>query len=140
MPQRRKPPKTWVYSPPKPPKAKPPEATKIAVETRANALIESVLKPAHVKPPPAEPQFNYIVDIYGKWYRSYFYFCARYASPGPYAISPFFETRFARMEYVGPDRFTLSFMRYTGQWIELLHDQSLDDCLTAIESDAWFHP
>jgi hypothetical protein len=72
MPQRRKPPKTWVYSPPKPPKAKPPEATKIAVETKASALIESVLKPAHVEPPPAESQFNYIVDIYGKWYRSYF--------------------------------------------------------------------
>lgn len=30
------------------------------------------------------------VDIYAKWYRRYFYFCAKYCSPAPNALSPFF--------------------------------------------------
>lgn len=137
---RRLPPKTWVYSPPKPAKPKVPDDVKTAVQAKANVLIETRLKPAFIEPPPAEPRFNYIVDLFTKWYRGYFYFCATYASPGPYAISPSFETKFARLEYLGPDRFNLSFMRHTGEWVELYQAIPLDECLTAIQEDGWFHP
>lgn len=45
------------------------------------------------------------------------------------------------MKYVGRQQFNLAFMRYTGQWIEELHNGlSLDECLEAIRTDAWFHP
>ena len=108
-----------------------PEALKREVETKANALVESVLKPRHVKEPEPDPQFNYIVDIYTKWYRSYFYFCSRYACPGPYALSPFFEDKFARMEYIGSGRFNVAFMRHTGQWVEIFTDLTLDECLAS---------
>jgi hypothetical protein len=83
--------------------------------------------------------FNYLVDLYTKWYRNYFYFCAKYCSPGPNALSPYFEIRFARMEYVGPGaRFNLFFMRHTGQWVEIYRRIPLDECFSAIECDPWF--
>jgi hypothetical protein len=65
---------------------------------------------------------------------------ARYNSPGPNAIAPFFEAKFARMEYARDGRFSLAFMRYTGQWIELFQDLSLDECLSRIRADPMFQP
>ena len=137
MPKRQK---RWIYSPPKQPKPKVPEDVKTDLEKKAEALIETVLKPTHVKPPPEDPRFNYIVDIYTKWYRSYFYFCAKYASPGPTAISPFFDTKFARLEYIGNGRFNLSFMRHTGKWVEIRTGLSMDECLSDIQDDPLFCP
>jgi len=132
--------KRWVRVPPKPSRPTVPAATKADVEARARELVESVLKPLHVKPPPDDQRFNYIVDIGTKWYRSYFYFFATYRSPGPTALSPTFEAKFARLEYTGADRFNLAFMRHTGQWIELRFDLSLDQCLDAIRHDPFFLP
>jgi hypothetical protein len=137
MPTRRK---TWVYSPPQQAKPRVPDALKREVDAKARALIEAVLKPQHVKPPPADERFNYLVDIYTKWYRCYFYFCATYASPGPTALSPSFEVRFARLEYLGTDRFSLAFMRHTGQWVELYPSLTLDECLAAIKDEPYFLP
>jgi hypothetical protein len=133
--------KTWVYSPPKPPTPKAPESVKVKVTQTANELVETILKPRHIKPPPKDDHFNYIVDIYAKWYRHYFYFCAKYAVPGPNVLAPFFEAKFARLEYVGGiDRFNLSFMRYTGEWVEIYPNISLAKCLTAIKDESFFHP
>jgi len=128
----------WVYSPPKPSKPKIPDALKAEVEAKANELVESVLKPKYVKPPPEDERFNYVIDIFTKWYRGYFYFCATYRSPGPNAISPTFEDRFARMEYVGANRFSLAFMRHTGQWQELYPSLTVDECLESITNDPFF--
>ncbi len=135
-----KPRKMWVYSPPKPPASKVPERVKIEVQTKADQLIETVLKPKHVQPPPRDNDFNYIVDLFGRWYRHYFYFCAKYRSPGPNAIAPFFETKFARLEYAGGNRFHLSFMRHTDEWVQLYLNVSLDECLAAVKDDPWFIP
>jgi len=132
--------KQWVYSPSKPSAPKVPERVKAEVQQKADQLVETVLKPQHIEPPPKDHDFNYIVDLYTKWYRHYFYFCAKYCSPGPYARSPFFETKFARMEYIGEDNFNLSFMRHTDEWIEVRPDSSLDECLTAIKDDPLFSP
>ena len=133
-------PKTWVYTPPKPRKVQVPEATKKEVDAKAGELINTVLKPTHVKPPSENEQFNYIVHIYSKWYGSYFYFCATYACPGPYALSATFESKFARLEYVGGQRFNLSYMRYTEAWVEILPDLTLDECLAEITGGGLFSP
>ena len=93
---------------------------KAEVETKAKDLIDNVLKPKHVLPPPDEAQFNYITDIGAKWYRNYFYFFSIYACPGPNALSPTFESKFARMEPLGDGKFALYFMRYTGEWVGIL--------------------
>ena len=137
MPSRRR---TWVYSPPKPLAPKVPADVKVAVQDQAHHLIETVLKPEHIKPPPCDGRFNYLVDISTKWYRQYFYFYATYASPGPNAIAQSFEAKFARMEYVGEGRFDLAFMRYTGAWVVLYHGLTHNECFERIKDDPFFHP
>jgi hypothetical protein len=132
--------KMWIYNPPRPSKPQVPDAIKTDLEARANELVEGVLKPAHIRPPSPDERFNYIVDIYTKWYRNYFYFSAKYCCPGPTALLPFFEAKFARLEYIGNDRFNLSYMRHTGQWWEIDTDLSVHECLTAIKDEPHFLP
>jgi len=79
--------KAWVYSPPKP---NVPYSLKVEVEAKAMTLVNEILKPEHVKPPLKNAKWNYIFDLYTKWHRNYFYFCAKYACPGPSALSLFF--------------------------------------------------
>jgi hypothetical protein len=135
----KRPPKMWIYSPPKRPKPKVPEDVKTAVTEQAEYLLEE-WRPRHIKPPPPGHQFNYIVDLYGKWFRSYFYLCAKYACPGPTALSPFFEARFTRLEYVGDRRFNLAFMRHTGQWVETEQSLTIDQCFKSIREDSFYQP
>ncbi|MBW2145438.1 MAG: hypothetical protein JRI22_00300 [Deltaproteobacteria bacterium] len=132
--------KIWIKIPPRQPKPKVPDNVKMEVEIQASELTESVLKPEHVKAHVKEERFNYIVDIYTKWYHSYFYFCAKYRSPAPNAISPFFDVKFARMEYVGNGRFNLSYMRHTGQWWEIYTSLSIDECMALIKDEPHFLP
>ena len=133
--------RTWVYSP-KSSRAKPkvPDTVKAEVEKKGAELVESVLKPEHIKPPPQDPQFNYLVDIFVKWHGNYFYFCATYHCPDPHAISPSFELKFARLEYTGRDAFSLSYMRHTGKWWEIASGLSLDECFTSIQEMPHFNP
>ena len=132
--------KRWVYSPPKAAKPKVPERVKRDLEEKAEELVETILKPKYIEPPPEDGRFNYIVDIYTKWYRNYFYFCSKYHCPGPNAISPYFEDKFARLEYVGDGCFNVSFMRHTGKWEEIYTDLTRDQSLSAVQDDPWFHP
>ena len=133
--------KTWAYSPAEPSSPKVPETVKTNIELQAMWLIETVLKPQYVKPPLEGAEFNYIVDFYTKWYRNYFYFCARYACPGPNALAPFFELKFARMEYVGEqNQFNLAFIQHTGEWVMIYPDLSLSECLETIQNDPLFCP
>lgn len=111
---------------------------KAIVQQKAHELIETILKPRYVLTPSEEPKFNYIVDIYTKWYRHYFYFCAKYQVVGPHAIRPDFERKFARLEYIGGNRFNLSYERHNGQWLEIYADLTLDECLSAVRDDPWF--
>ena len=135
----KKPVRQWVYVSPKPPKPQVPDDLKAEVTAQANGLLAE-LNPLYIKPPPPDSQWNYVVDLSVKWVRSSCYFCAKYACPGPHALSPFFETRFARMEYVGQHRFNLAFMRYTGQWIELEQGLTLNACLEAIKGGGFYQP
>ena len=75
-----------------------------------------------------------------KWYRNYFYFSSTYTCPGPNALSPTFEAKFARMEHLGGGRFALYFMRHTGEWVGLYDALSVDESLKAIRDDSWFVP
>ena len=114
-------------------------ALKQEVNQKASDLIENALKPRHVQPPQGK-QLNYLVDITTKWLGSTCYFISIYRSPGPHAVSPTFETKFAKMEYVGDGKFALSFMRHTGQWVGLYDAFTVNECLKAIQDDPWFQP
>lgn len=131
---------SWVFAPAKIKTVKVPDYVKTSLVEQANHLIESDLKPRQVKLKATASDFNYIVDIFVKWHRSYFYFCAKYRCPAPDRITEFFETKFARMEYVGDDSFNLSYMRHTEQWWEIYHGLSLQRCLEAIRKEPHFLP
>ena len=128
--------KSWGYSPRKQSKAKVPDSLKQMVKAKADELVETVLIPQHVKPPPEDNDFNYLANIYTKWSRHYFYFCSTYNVRGPNAMAPSFEDKFARLEYVSGDSFNLAYMRYTGQWVEIAYDISLDEASEMITGDA----
>lgn len=116
-----------------------PAPLKAEVEAKARDLIENVLKPKHVLPPPTEKRFNALIDIGAKWYRNYFYFFSTYARPGPDALPPTFESMFARMEPLGDGTFALYAMRYTGkEWVGVFDALSADECMAAIRDDPWF--
>ena len=135
-----KPRKMWMVQPTKHEKLTVPPSIKTEVETKAKDLIENVLKPKHVLPPKEDTQFNYINDIGAKWNRNYFYFIATYACPGPNALSPTFESKFARLEYLGDGKFALYFMRHTGAWVGIYDSLSVEESMKAIQDDAWFIP
>jgi len=116
------------------------DSMKAEIKLKADSLIENVLKQKHIEPPPENNDFNYIVDIFSKWYRGYFYFCSKYNCPSPNAISPSFNSNFARLEYAGQNKFNLAYMRHTGQWFEIGFDLSLDECLDEIQNGPHFIP
>lgn len=132
--------KRWVYSPRKQAASKVPDNLKQTVKDKADELVNTVLIPQYVKPPTEGYQFNYLVNIYTQWYRNYFYFCSTYHSPGPNAISPSFETKFARLEYVAGDKFNLAYMRHTGQWQEIAESISFEMALHTIKDNELFQP
>jgi hypothetical protein len=133
MPKQRK---QWVYSPPKPTIS---PTLKQEVEQKAQPIIAS-WKHTYLQPSPPDPGFNYLMDLWTKWYRSYCYFCGTYGAPSPNAIAPTFEVRYARMEYVGDRHFNLAYMRHTGQWWELFTDLPLDEAIHTIATTPHFHP
>lgn len=132
--------RTWGYRPKKGSKQPVPDGTRIELSEKADTLVEQHLKPEHIQPPPRDAQFNYLMDIRTKWRGRYFYFYSTYACPGPHAVSPTFETPFARMEYSGDKRFHLAFMRHTEKWWVLYHGLTVDECLKSIREEPLFHP
>jgi hypothetical protein len=135
MPEPREP---WDIRPARRP-ASLTASLKAEVETKARDLIHNVLKPKYVKPPKKGEQFNYITDIEAKWFRNNFYFFSTYARPSPNALSPTFETKFARMEPLGDGRFALYAMRHTGnEWVGVLDALTVDECMASIQDDPWF--
>jgi hypothetical protein len=134
----KKKPLTWMIRPSRPKKPAIPDSLKAQADAKAKDLVETVLKPRFIQPPPKKPRFNYIIDVAAKWHGSSLYFVSTYACPGPTAISPSFEAKFARMEFACDDKFSLSFLRHTGKWVVLYDRLSLDECLDAIKDDPWF--
>jgi hypothetical protein len=132
--------KAWMPTPPKRTKSQVPDSTKRVLQNKAQELIANTLKPAHIKPPPTGNDFNYLADIYAKWHRNYFYFCAKYNCPSTSASVASFETKFARMEYVGNEKFNLSYMRHTDKWWEIYQELPMPECLRAIAEEPHFVP
>ena len=132
--------RTWVWELRKPTPPPVPSDLKAEVEAKANELIRDFLEPKCVKPPPKDKRWNYLTGISTKWHRSFFYFVGHYASPGPDALSPTFDSPFTRMEYIGDGRFNLAYMRHTGKWWEVYQGLTVDDCLEAIRGQVIFQP
>jgi hypothetical protein len=137
----KKRPMTWLPSPIRPEKLPIKTALKAEVDAKVQKFVDNVLRPKFVLPPPKKPRFNYVIGVTTKWVGGSLYFISTYVCPGRRSSKPStFEDKFARMVFVGNGKFNLSFMRHTGKWVELYSRLSLDECLTAIDSDFWFQP
>ncbi len=129
--------KTWVYSPKKQiPKA----ILKEWLKSRTDKYIGSILKPKHVIKVPKDHKYNYLSDIYSKWHGRFFYICGVFSCPDPNALSPSFDAKIARFEFVADKRFDVAYMRHTGQWYLLYEDIDIEEAFSIIEDSPHFFP
>jgi hypothetical protein len=116
---------------------------KAAVAARCNGFIQDVLKPRFL--PQIRPtQFNYPVDIFGKWRGNKFSFISRYRSgfadnEGEEFDDPF--TRFDHVEEIIADiRFDVMWRRHTGRYWRLHSPVTLEEALHLIETEPLLQP
>jgi hypothetical protein len=129
----------WVYTGSQK-KNKPPGHEKREIGEACETFIENVLKPQFL--PEIRPtQFNYCVDIFGKWYGGKYRFMQRFRNDDRERfVEPEFDAPFARLDYVGHDRFDLAYFRHTGQWWTVHRGVSLAEALNLFETEGIFHP
>lgn len=112
---------------------------KVAVTTACQRLIDDFLKPRFL--PTIRPtQFNYPVDILGKWYGTKYRFIQRYRSGFPENLGEEFDAPFARLDWISRDRFDLQWHRHTGEWFRLYPGLALTEAIDTLRSDVLFHP
>ena len=116
-----------------------PAGEKDVITAACERLIAEVLKPRFL--PEIRPtEFNYPVDLYGRWHGTKYRFIQRFRSDRADVIASEFDAPFARLEYTGRDRFDIGWYRHTGTWYRLYHAVSLSEALRLIESDGHLHP
>ena len=119
---------------------KPSDAEKRAITAACERFIEDVLQPRFL--PEVRPsEFNYCVDIFGKWHGARYRFLQRFRNDRPdgYGEREFIAP-FARLAYVGRDRFDLSYFRHTEQWWPVDRGVTLDEALVLLETNGIYHP
>ena len=122
-----------------PPKCKLSKWQKQGLQREAAQFVAEFYKPA-IKPLPDDLRFNYIVDYSTKWHGAYLQFIAKYACPGPNALSPFFESIFARLGYFRPDSWNIWARRHNDQWMLLGSEMTIPECFEEMRTNPWFHP
>jgi hypothetical protein len=110
---------------------------KAAVAAKCDRFIAEFLKPKFL-PEIGPTQFNYTVDIFGKWRGNKYSFIQRYRSGFPDNAGEEFDSAFTRLDHVedsiGDIRFDVMWHRHTGQWWRLHSAVSLDEALGLIET------
>lgn len=128
----------WVYTGGRT-GGKPSDVEKAAITAACDEFIANVLVPRFL--PEIRPtEFNYPIAIYGKWHGNKYRFIQRYRSDRDDSFEPEFEAPFTRLEFVGRDRFDISYFRHTEKWFRLFRDVSLRDALRLIEDEGLLHP
>ena len=120
--------------------AKPSEVEKQTIASACERFIEDVLKPRFL--PKIHPtEFNYCTDIFGKWHGSNYRFLQQYRNDRPDRfVEPEFTASFARLAYVGPDRFDLSYFHHTGQWWPIDRGATLDQAFELLVTNPAYYP
>lgn len=113
------------------------------VSTACERLIAETLKPRFL--PEVRPtQFNYPVDIFGRWRGSRYSFITRYRSGFAENAGEEFDSAFTRLDHVeehlGDLRFHVMWHRHTGQWFRLHSLVTLDEALRLIGSEELLWP
>src|SRR5712691_2244689 len=107
-------------------------AEKAAVAAACAHFIAETLKPRFL--PKIRPtQFNYPIDIFGKWRGSKYSFITRYRSGFPDNLGEEFDSAFTRLDHVegclAEAQFGLMWRRHTGQWWRLRASVTLEEAL-----------
>jgi hypothetical protein len=114
-------------------------AEKSAVTAACQHLIDGFLKPRFL--PTIRPtQFNYPVDILGKWHGTKYRFIQRYRSGFPENLGEEFDVPFARLDWISRDRFDLQWHRHTGEWFCLHRSLTLTEAIDTLRSEGLLHP
>ena len=113
------------------------------VSAACERFIAETLKPRFL--PEVRPtQFNYPVDIFGRWRGSRYSFITRYRSGHPENAGEEFDSAFTRLdhaeEHLSNLRFHVMWHRHTGQWFRLHPLVALEAALRLIESEELLWP
>jgi hypothetical protein len=127
---------TWVKTN-TPPKNTLTATAKSDILSRAQRFVDDHHRKL-LEPPPKGQQFNYVIDYTVKWHGPYLIFTAKYACPGPNAVSPGFDHAFARLGCFARDRFNLWARRHNDEWLVLDDGLTLEECFKCIVEDPWF--
>jgi hypothetical protein len=115
------------------------DGEKAIITARCQQFIDTVLKPRFL--PVIRPSnFNYPIDILGKWHGDRYRFVQRYRSDQPERLRDEFDSPFVRLDWIGRDRFDIQWYRHTGAWFCIYRGLSLDQALETIETDPVLHP
>jgi len=109
------------------------------VTAACQQFIDTVLK-SRFLPAIRPTDFNYPVDISGKWLGHWYRFIQRYRSGFSENRGEEFDSSLTRLDWVGRDRFDIQWHRHTGEWFGLYRGQSLTEALRTIETDGPLHP
>lgn len=113
------------------------------VSAACDRFIAESLKPRFL-PEVRATQFNYPVDIFGRWRGSKYSFITRYRSGFPENAGREFDSAFTRLDHVeehlGDLRFHVMWHRHTGQWFRLHALVTLVEALRLIEDEELLWP
>lgn len=115
------------------------EIEKQRIVAACETLIRDVLKPRFL-PEIMPTKWNYVVDIRGAWAAGRYRFMQRYRSGMEENRGEEFDSPFARLDRIGPDRFDVQWMRHTGKWWRLHAGVTLAEALRILETDGILHP
>ena len=118
-------------------------AEKAAIAAACERFIVERLKPRFL-PAIRRSEFNYAVDIFGKWRGSSYSFITRYRSGFVDNAGAEFDSAFTRLDHreecILETRFDIMWHRHTGKW-HLLHPLvTLDEALRLIETEELLQP
>jgi len=116
---------------------------KAAIAAICERFIAEFLKPRFL--PEIRPtEFNYPVEIFGRWRGGKYSFITRYRSGFPDNLGEEFDAAFTRLDHVeeriDETRFDLMWHRHTGQWLRLHAAVTLEEALRLIESEPLLQP
>lgn len=106
-------------------------------------FIAETLKPRFL--PEIRPtEFNYPVDIFGKWRGNKYSFITRYRSGWPDNTGEEFDSAFTRLDHVeeciAETRLDVMWHRHTGQWWRLHSSVTLEEALSLIGTTPHLSP
>jgi hypothetical protein len=116
---------------------------KETIAAACERFIRGTLKPRFL--PEVRPtQFNYPVDIFGKWRGSKYSFITRYRSGFPDNRGEEFDSAFTRLDHVeehlADTRFDVMWHRHNGQWWRLYASVTLEEALRLIGTESLLQP